>query len=295
MGYSWSRQDASVGAGFLRIATEQMAKAVLNADAVGNPPAERIHAARRHCKRLRGLFRVVRPDFGAYAEANAAVREAAAVLSAARDARVVSKTLEELYQWAGQRPPALSAARNVAPEGEEKALTAFRGAISQLMVDAASWKVGRMNRRTIGRGVRHCYEAAAQAAAETRKQSEDEAFHAWRKLAKYHSFHLVLLRAPLADEARTNIERAERLAEALGRHHDLALLLDTARRHPARLADDLDLSFVALHCRQQQERLAAEAFRLGDDIFARPARMVQESVETRWRTWRAETLEIEPA
>ena len=47
MGYSWSQQDESVGAGFKRMATEQIAKAVLNADAVNDPPAGRIQSARR--------------------------------------------------------------------------------------------------------------------------------------------------------------------------------------------------------------------------------------------------------
>ncbi|RZJ82697.1 MAG: CHAD domain-containing protein, partial [Massilia sp.] len=89
MGYSWSQQDESVGAGFVRIATEQLAKAALNADAVGDPPAGRIHAARRNCKRLRGLFRLVRSDFADYDRANAAVRDAADRLSAVRDAAVM--------------------------------------------------------------------------------------------------------------------------------------------------------------------------------------------------------------
>lgn len=295
MGYSWSQQDQSVGAGFQRIATEQIAKAIINADAVGDPPAGRIHSARRHCKRLRGLFRLVRSDFGEYRHANAEIRDAAALLSTVRDAAVLCGTLEKLYTWAGYPVPANLDRHTVDPEAEVAALTAFRKAMSKLLADAEGWKLQKVDRQTLSRGFGRYYAQAAKAARHCRRNPSDEGFHEWRKLVKYHSFHLILLKSCLADGVGGDIERIEHLAELLGRHHDLAMLRQTARTAPEKLGGHLDEHFIETNAGHLQDHLAARAFVLADEIFARPSATVRNSLETRWDAWWQPAAMTEPA
>lgn len=285
MAYAWSQQDESIGAGVLRIATEQVAKAVLNADALSAPPAGRIHAARRRCKRLRGLFRLVRSDFPAYQRANAQVRDAAAVLSTARDAAVLHDTLRKLYRWAGQPVPEGPGTVDANPEAEEAALAKFRKAMVALLAEAEGWKLGKIDHRTLGKGFERCYARAAKAADQCRRKPGDEAFHDWRKQVKYHSFHLILLKSPLADGTRANLERIEHLAELLGKHHDLAVLRLTAKSDPARLGEDLDPAFVEANAGLLQDHFAARAFALATEAFARPPQVVRDSLESRWQAW----------
>ncbi len=295
MGYAWSQQDESVGAGFLRIATEQVAKAILNADAIGEPPAGRIHSARRHCKRLRGLFRLVRGDFPAYKSANIAVRDAADQLSAVRDAAVLRETLAKLYEWAGQPLDGSIKVDPVDPAIEEAALQAFRSAMSDLLGQSKGWKIEKIDRRTLAQGFGRYYGLAADAAHDARRKPSDEAFHDWRKQVKYHSFQLILLKHCLADAEGLSLERVEQLAEVLGKHHDLAVLCQTVHDTPEKLGVEVDAAFVALNAGLLQERLAGQAFRLADEIFARPPKTVRDSIDNRWRAWWQPAMATEPA
>lgn len=285
MGYSWSQQDESVGAGFKRVAAEQIAKAVLNADAVNDPPAGRIHSARRHCKRLRGVFRLVRSDFPDYRPANAAVRDAAAVLSAVRDAAVLRQTLERLYNWTGY--PLAEAPRRETDraELEAAALVTFRDQMAKLLGAAEGWNIKKIDVSTLGKGYERCCRRAVKAAERSRDKPTDEIFHEWRKLVKYHSFHLILLKSCLGEVVKEEVERVEHLAEILGHHHDLAMLRHAVRTEPEKLGGKLDTAFVEANAGLLQDHLGARAFVLSDEIFARPPRIARQSLETRWHAW----------
>lgn len=285
MAYGWSQQDETIGAGVRRIATEQVGKAIANADTVSDPPSGRIHSARRHCKRLRGLFRLVRSDFPAYRNANAQVRDAAAVLSSARDAAVLRETLGQLYRWAGQPIPDGPPPADANTEAEEAALAKFRTAMTAFLTEAESWKLARIDHRTLGKGFARCYARAAEAAEMCRDKPEDEAFHDWRKQVKYHSFHLKLLKGPLAATVKPDLERIETLAQLLGRHHDLAVLRATVKTEPQRLSEGLDPAFIETNAGLLQVHLASRALALGAEIFARPPKMVRDSVKTLWSAW----------
>jgi CHAD domain-containing protein len=294
MGYSWSQQDETVGGGMLRIASEQIAKAILSADALDEPPARRIHAARRRCKRLRGLFRLVRPDFSRYRKANAQVRDAAARLSSVRDDAVLLDTLDTLSDWAGQPAPPHED-DPVDPHAEEAALAAFRDDMLALAAEAKTWSLAKIDRKTLGRGLKRCYADARDALAKCREDPTDDAFHNWRKQVKYHSFHLLLVKKAFGAGHVAEIEQVERLAELLGRHHDLAVLRQTAEQQPERLGEGVDARFITINAPILQQQLAARALSLGDTIFVRPPRLVRQTLETRWQEWWDEKRATEAA
>lgn len=63
MSFSFRRSDGSVEAAVRRIAVRQIDRALEQIEAPDLEQAARVHEARKRCKKLRGLIRLVRPVF----------------------------------------------------------------------------------------------------------------------------------------------------------------------------------------------------------------------------------------
>src|SRR5262245_10879006 len=96
MAYRFRRDIASVQDGVREIAGELIVEAIDCASAKRKNVDEVIHSARKSCKKLRGLIRLVRPVFGGYEAENAAFRDAGRGLSALRDLGVLIQTYDDL-------------------------------------------------------------------------------------------------------------------------------------------------------------------------------------------------------
>lgn len=284
MAFCWSLDDATVGAGFLRIFSEQLTRAISTAADEDQSPARRIHYVRRRGKRLRGLIRLVRSDFPAYKPVNAAIRDAAGTLSQSRDAKVLRDTLAELCDWSGHPAPGL-AEPEMDGDAETEALARFHDRLATLRQETTEWKLAGMDGKTLARGIAEGYRAGRRAMRQCHAEPDnDEAFHDWRKQVKYLGFHVLLLR-PLLPDARGQVDQVETLATLLGRHHDLAVLCTALANDPATLAPDLDAGFLITQARLRQTRLAAHAFRLGAPLFARRPSDLRQGVLQRWHDW----------
>src|SRR5687767_5617616 len=99
MSYSFNR-DEPIETGVQRIAAELLDELLAELDDDSIPVDERIHAARKRGKRVRGLLRLVRPGLsrGAYRGENEAVRDAGRLLSAARDGNIMVAAFERLVE-----------------------------------------------------------------------------------------------------------------------------------------------------------------------------------------------------
>ena len=115
--------------GVRRIAREQLGRA-LAGFAPDKPRDKGIHDCRRRLKKLRALLRLVRPAIGekAFHKHNSALRDAALLLSGARDLFVLEETLTSLEAGAPARTKpavvalraAINAAKNLAGAETEK-------------------------------------------------------------------------------------------------------------------------------------------------------------------------------
>lgn len=286
MAFEWTRTDVTYGQGFLRIAREQVSRAVAGALDDALSPARRIHEARRRCKKLRALFRLVQSDFRRYRDENTNVRDAARHLSEARDANVVQQTLFDLMQAAGRPLPAIETVP--ADEAKERAVLArFASEMDAMLSRSQSWSVARIDQHTIEDGLERTYRAARDAAKATLADPSDTGFHEWRKLAKYHWHHLNLLedcaKAMLGSEANAS----GTLAELLGTHHDLAVLAEILTSHPDRLGTSLDVAFVLNAIKQRQSLLEAEITPLGAQVFAETPKALRKRFAAYLTAWRA--------
>ena len=96
MTYRILETDKSLGHALRRIGVDQLEAAIDDTRRPLDDADAAVHDIRKHCKKLRGLFRLVRPGFPDYAEENAAVRDAARMTSSLRDAGVLLKTFDAL-------------------------------------------------------------------------------------------------------------------------------------------------------------------------------------------------------
>lgn len=269
MSFQWSRSDVTVGDGFLRIARQQIGKAIAGAENAAESPERRVHEARRRCKKLRALFRLVRPDFGGYATENAFVRNASRGLAAARDMRVTQHTYVALMAWA-RRPvaPLPADAGTADPEGEVEALRHFAGQMRELDQRSARWRLDRIDLDTLATGLEHTYRSGRHTGHEAERRRTDEAFHEWRKYAKYHWNQLGLLESCAEDLIPSAHKCAGDLAEQLGLHHDLAVLQDLLATSPTDLGPDIDVAFATDAADRRQAEIEQRITALGRQVFA---------------------------
>lgn len=265
MGFQWSREDRSIGDGFVRIAREQIDKAIGIANDAADTPAKRVHEARRRAKKLRALLRLVRPDFSHYAQENAHVRDAARGLSAARDVKVAADTLVDLMQWAGREAPQITLA--VEPGHEEDGLARYAADMQQMLVRSERWKTNRIDLDTLAGGLTDTYRKGLEAMNLVAADPTDVGFHEWRKHAKYHWNQLALLEACAEDILPSAHKAVGDLAEELGLHHDLAMLRDKLDKD-SKLFGEIDVDFVRDATARRQRELEAGIGVLGRQVFA---------------------------
>jgi hypothetical protein len=286
MGFQWSADDTSIGAGFVRIAREQIDKAIAIADDTDEPPARRVHEARRRAKKLRALLRLVRSDFRHYAEENGFIGDAARRVSSARDVKVAADTLNELMQWAERDVAPITVPADAGGE-EEAGLVRYAADMRQIRARTDRWKTGKIDLDTLADGLADTYRRGLEAMQHVAAQPSDDGFHEWRKHTKYHWNQLGLLEACAEDILPSAHQAVGNLAEMLGLHHDLAMLRDKLTAD-SELFGKLDIGMVLDAVARRQRELEAEIGTLGRQVFAETPKGLHARFSSYLEGWAAE-------
>ena len=293
MGYRFE-PGASLDAEFRRIAGEQIGKAE---KALGPEAGDRhvaVHEARKRCKKLRGLLRLVRdarPGF--YARENARFRDLARSMSGVRDRAALIEAIDALEEHFGGEADdkAFGALRKPLQERLKRAEEADVGPAIEAALQSFGEARHRLDGFVIGRkakesdpaiilseGYGRTYRRAvkAMARADTTRGAGD--FHELRKRMKYHAMHLQLL-GPVWPEALAPFEAvAKTVAENLGRDHDFAVLRTEVAEAPDAFGSRTQVSaMLGLIDRRQTElreaSLAAVRRLLAEEPDAAAARI----------------------
>lgn len=271
MGFSFS-QRSKVGSQVRKIAAEQIEASLADIGAAGNFD-DTVHELRRRCKKIRGLLRLVRPHFADFHVENAAFRDAADTLSAARDAAVMLDTFEAvLKDDAARSLPAETGNRlrraledNVRRVSREQDRAGLLDAFSEAMVAArlrvAHWRFDASGFALIEPGLRDIYARMRNRLRAAEKGGEDDVFHDWRKDTKSHWFHVSLLKDCAPDRLGARKDQLDTLGEYLGDHHNLAVLAEGLEMLTGAL--DPVLSRVIAG---RKDALADKAFLLGRQL-----------------------------
>lgn len=293
------KEDEPLGEGMRRIAAGRAERALerLGASAAGETAtAEAIHGARKDMKKLRTLLRLLRDELPkkVYAEEGKRYRDAARKLSGSRDAEVKLATLNALAERAEDLPEeAVGTWRRILDSDREAATGTVRGqeamaeatalieagreGIERWQLEEEPWKaVGSAFARVYRRGRRALRTAEAD-------PGDEENFHEWRKRAKDLRYGLELLSGAWSVPLEAMAAEADRLAELLGDHHDLAVL--RADLHQRRLGEEETRRLEAA-IEGRQDALGADAFALGRRLYAERPKDFSRRLGRYWRAWR---------
>jgi CHAD domain-containing protein len=290
MSYRFELSDRDIEQALRRIADEQFT-AALKAVSEGGPLPSRVHEMRKSVKKLRGLIRLVRPAFKGFGRENDALREAARGLTVLREADVNVKTLESLLPEVALAAEDAQTLRDAiarlpaegldAHAATEDALDIFRDRMSALRARAASWRLQDDGFDAIAGGLERTWAQACRRMEPALADPSAEAVHEWRKRVKDHWYQARLL-SPIWPEAMApHVTTADRLGEALGDHHDLAVLVDILKPLKTKAAKT-----VSTLARKRQKTLIRAAGADARRLFADRAPCLVDRWRQWWRVWR---------
>lgn len=247
MGYAFG-WDESVSDAVRRVAHEQAEGAIARLDAIGDDEVDvpdAIHEARKCCKRIRGLVRLVRTAMGDdYGRVNAVARDAARVLSDVRDAHALVETFDALLAVRPDRASedGIHSVRAALVEDAERAtlavvrdptaVDAARDLLATLQAGIDDWALeGDLDAAIADGATRTANRAGARFDEVTHAAGppDDELLHEWRKRVKYTWYHASLLEPASPRLLGAQADMLHAVSGALGDDHDLAVLADGLR------------------------------------------------------------------
>lgn len=299
MAYRIVADDAGVLEAVQRIAREQIEKA--RDDAARDDRREAVHEARKRCKKIRALVRLVRPCFeDTYRAENAWFRDAARELSQLRDATSTLECFDALIERYGERldpsegPPVRAALEDRREELEAELdlaarLERFRGAMQAALARVDSWSFdgGAEGYDAVRGGLHKTAKRAVRAFGAARRDPSPEKLHEWRKRVKYHRYHTRLLRETWPGLLGARLEAVHRLSDLLGDDHDLAVLRGTLLAEQERFGPRSRLASLLGLIDLRRSELEARALPLAARLHADPRRPAKRFVARMGRYWSA--------
>lgn len=284
--YKFDPRGEPVDVTFRVIAADQLGEALADLERHDDDGRSVVHEARRRCKKLRGLLRLVRPAFADYDKESAAIRDAAALLSHLRDAEVLRQTVGGLAEDSGDAVLADIAARlPAAPSvpADDAHLAEFRNRLLAARDRAQHWQLETTGAPVLLKGLRQTYRTAARRMARASRTHAPTDFHDWRKACKYHGFHIDLLKRAAPDLLAAELDLVDRLSTLLGRHHDLTVLHEAADRDPDRFGNATEVVTLRAACDGRRSDIETEALDLGRQIFAERPRSLRRRFAAYWK------------
>jgi aldose 1-epimerase len=204
-----------------------------------------VHTARKDMKKMRSVLRLVRDELGkqTYREENRRYRDAARLLSAARDSEVMAGTLGSVLEdYPADGPPVEGLVRDLdqrraraSAEGEASMEATLGEAADRIEAGGRGipdWPLESPGWQLFEPGLKHCYAAGRKDLSRVEKQlrkdrrPESEVMHDFRKRVKDLWYATRLVREAWPAGLEGPEEEADRLAELLGDYNDLSVLLE---------------------------------------------------------------------
>jgi len=226
---------------------------VENIERLPDDSVTRIHDIRVSTKKIQGLLRLSGKFISPADQlaVRALTRSIRTAFAGQRDEEVIQLRFKELLPSANSAE--LSPALVVDAVTPTEALSQAR----QLVTMLAGFPLEALHRRDLVRTATASYRKARRLLKSCRTNPVNEAMHTWRKRVKDVSYQtLALVSVPHLAKRTTPLDR---LADALGEYHDLAVL-------QTRLGHEAHAKVVA----KRKQKVGKAAFKLGAKIFARP-------------------------
>jgi CHAD domain-containing protein len=252
---------------------------------------EAVHEARKCCKRIRGVARLVRPAMEEeYHATNAAARDAARHLSPIRDAHALLATFDDLVAARADQLPegGVAGVRAVLADRAAEAtehvtsnlerITAARDLLGSARTTIREWPLDDLSpeaaldamaagiAKTAGRGAKRFDDVAS-----TEGHPADELLHQWRKRTKYSWYHVSLLEPAAVALLGAHADALHDLSDALGDDHDLAILAADLLDPTSEFDDDREVQAALVLIDGTRRDLQRRAISLGARLHAEDA------------------------
>jgi len=241
--------------------------------------AAEVHEARKSLKKARASLRLLRPALRPrdFREENASLRDAARPLGAARDAKVLPDTLRLVAHHYGKPLSTLPVhLKQNSPHLARAELAHSRRLLREARRRLVDLDFRKDNWRVVGPALKQVYKQGRRALADARDRASPEAFHEWRKQAKYLRYALETLEPLWPPLVHSMVDEAHELTNCLGNDHDLTVL-QVCTGGPGPLSP-----FIT----QLQQELRQKALTLGAKLYEeKPADFTKRCGEY-WKQWR---------
>jgi len=289
MAYRFKPSDASMTDAVRRIAASEFAHIRSTLADKALPLDRKVHEIRKSTKRLRALIRLAAPVLPEARSEIAALSDAAGRLSAMRDKGALLETLS----GAGL-PPAIADSLNTALTRRRAAsqaalkrlLAAFAVEMDAAAERAQSWTLSREGWGALAPGLERSYRRLRKSIEAARRATDEVPVHRFRKRAKDHWYHTLLLCSAFPNVMDGYAAAAERLCDDLGDWRDLGLLEAAVQEVPAYLLAKSDAETALTLIAKARRRSLRRAFRTARRLSHETPRAYCERIEAWWKTSR---------
>jgi len=283
-----------------RIVVEQVDRTLAEMTNEGLAVETKIHQARKRCKKIRAVVRLLRPEHeDLYRHENAWYRDAARSLSELRDQDALFETHKRLVS----HPVCESVPRTVCCSAAEEfrgrrdhaaadtarlaaTLDDFIEAMRQGRARAPDWTLAGAGFEMMTDGLRKTYRRGRKAISRSYEEGTPDAFHEWRKRVKYHWYHMRLLRGLWKPVMHAHCRQVHVLAGLLGDDHDLALYLQAMEAAPSAFGKQPYVKQLIRAAQQRRRQLEEAAHPLGLRVFAEKPPAFTRRMEAYWAAQR---------
>ena len=290
------RKWESAHSGLRRIAGSITESAEQHIDRPGPSRSEDLHEVRLCIKRMRAMWRLLRPSINEriYQRENARLRDVARGLGKFRDEEVMGATLQSLtiktsvkklhaalQELECEFTPALGENRDLesALRSVGKAMRRSNHALCNLTIKARGWKI-------FYQGLNLSYRRAFNSCHRAGQLAADEQFHVWRKRVKDFIYQLEIILPVWPYRLRPQHRRLKDLATLLGANHDLVILRQRITEHRTRDGARNSYEPVCAFVNREIVKLSKEALSCGNGLFHTEDKMWIKQIYQHWLHWR---------
>lgn len=239
MGYKFNPGQEHVEEGLRRIAGERFQRIARTLENPDLSDLVKIHEVRKSVKRLRSLIRLAGPSLADWREENICLRDAARPLSALRDTSALHEALANLPlapEALGDLTHALTFSPQIphtSPETTSDLLQTFTEITRSAAIRAETWRLNATGFDALAPGLEKSYRRLRKSHDLAMKTKEEDALHEWRKAAKIHWHHSLLLRKTCPEAMEAHARMAARISSSLGTWRDAGLVITAINALPS--------------------------------------------------------------
>ena len=300
----WLEESETISLGTRRILKEIVEQILHDLTDPEIDRDEGIHDARKNCKRVRAVYRLIRDEIGnsIYRKENIRFRDIARLMAGARDSLVLIQTLDKLVDtYSDQLSIHLQKdfRQYLVDEYQSTLTNDFDhyqriSSIQERMRDAckqiSALPIVNEDFSAFQGGLHRTYRIGLRAMSLAHVLPSPENFHEWRKRVKY-LWHQVEILGSIQPEILTEqANELHTLSDYLGDDHDLAVLRKVILTYPSYTDVESDVSLIVHIIDQERMVLEGNALILGEQLFSETPKMFVQRMESYWRAWKNENV-----